>query len=240
MTQVFAVLRTRGPAWEDAKPLEGQAGWPAHAAFMDALFDEGVAVLVGPLEGTRDALLILRADSAADAAARLAPDPWTISGLLTTKQITPWQLRLGSLDRRQPRAEAPDADRETVSAIVRRINDHWRQRRYDKIGELLADEVVLAAPGFGHRVTGPEAYVKSYRDYDAAARTLEFSAGEPQVDLAGDTAVAVCPFDVTYELDGVTYHERGHDILAFNRSDGTWKVVWRTMQSAPVTDQRLT
>jgi uncharacterized protein YciI len=97
MQRVFAVLRARGPAWDDSKPLEGQAGWPAHAAFMDDLFDRRIAALVGPLEGTRDALLILRASSASEIVEQLALDPWTTSGLLVTKQISPWQLRLGSL-----------------------------------------------------------------------------------------------------------------------------------------------
>src|SRR5262245_9960699 len=59
MDCLFAVLRSRGPAWDDSKPLEGQLDWAGHAAFMDALFEQRFAVLVGPLEGTRDALLIL-------------------------------------------------------------------------------------------------------------------------------------------------------------------------------------
>jgi hypothetical protein len=64
---------------------------------MDALFDQRFAALVGPLEGTRDALLILRASSASEIADRLASDPWTKNDLLITKQISFWQLRLGSL-----------------------------------------------------------------------------------------------------------------------------------------------
>ena len=233
MKRVFAVVRTRGPAWEDAKPIEAQAEWAAHAAFMDALYDEGVAVLVGPLENTRDALLIVRASSADEVHARLASDPWTTNGLLTTAQVSAWRLRLGSLDR-PDREGAKDADAAALRASVLAINDRWRSRRYDEIGDLLAQAVVLAPPGFGTRVRGRGAYVQSYRDYDAAARTLEFSAGEPQIDLAGDTAVAVCPFDVTYELDGTRYHDRGHDILVFSRMGGEWKVVWRSMQAAPV------
>ena len=98
MTRLFAVLRSRGPAWDDSKPLESQADWAAHAVFMDALYEHGFAVLVGPLEDTRDALLILRASSAGEIVDRLAPDPWTANGLLVTKQISPWQLRLGSLE----------------------------------------------------------------------------------------------------------------------------------------------
>jgi hypothetical protein len=98
MERAFVVLRSRGPAWDDAKPLEAQVDWSAHAAFMDNLFEEGFAALVGPLEGTRDALLVLRAHSVAEIVERLASDPWTINEVLITKQISPWQIRLGTLE----------------------------------------------------------------------------------------------------------------------------------------------
>jgi hypothetical protein len=97
MERAFVVLRSRGPARDDSKPLEAQSGWAAHAAFMDALFAERSAALVGPLEGTRDALLILRASNASEVIQHLASDSWTINGLLVTKQISPWQIRLGTL-----------------------------------------------------------------------------------------------------------------------------------------------
>jgi hypothetical protein len=97
MEHAFVVLRSRGPAWDDTQPLEGQKDWAAHAEFMDALFDQRFAALVGPLDDTRDALLILRASSAAEIVERLASDPWTVNGLLVTRQISRWQLRLGTL-----------------------------------------------------------------------------------------------------------------------------------------------
>jgi hypothetical protein len=84
MERPFAVLRSRGPAWDDSKPLEGQVDW--------------AAALVGPLEGTRDALLSLRASSGAEIVERLATDPRAANGLLVTKLISHWQLRLGSLE----------------------------------------------------------------------------------------------------------------------------------------------
>jgi uncharacterized protein YciI len=98
MERAFAVLRSRGPAWDDSKPLEGQSHWTAHAAFMDALFEQRFAALAGPLEGTRDALVILRASSTSEVVECLAADPWTTNGLLVTKQISPWQIRLGTLE----------------------------------------------------------------------------------------------------------------------------------------------
>ena len=96
-SRVFAVLRSRGPAWDHSQPLEGQREWTAHARFMTALHDEGFAALVGLLEDTPDALVIVRASSASEIKARLSADPWVINGLLVTRQISPWQLRLGAL-----------------------------------------------------------------------------------------------------------------------------------------------
>ena len=98
MERAFVVFRSRGPAWDESKPLEAQSDWAAHAAFMDTLFEQRFAALVGPLEGTNDALLILRAFNASEVVERLASDPWTTNGLLVTKQISPWQIRLGTLE----------------------------------------------------------------------------------------------------------------------------------------------
>jgi ketosteroid isomerase-like protein len=124
-------------------------------------------------------------------------------------------------------------DEAQIRSAVREINDYWRAGQYDRIGARLADDAVIAPPGFGGRVRGRAAYIQSYRDYDQAATTLEFSAGEPQVDVVGDVAVAVTAFDVVYEVRGARHHENGHDILVLSRLRGQWTVVWRTMQVAP-------
>ena len=94
---LFAVFRTRGAAWKQGVPLEGQEDWAGHAAFMDGLYAEGFALLVGPLEGSSDALIIIRANSPEDIEDRLLADPWSELGLLVTSRISPWTLRLGSV-----------------------------------------------------------------------------------------------------------------------------------------------
>jgi hypothetical protein len=95
--RLFAVIRTRGPAWQESRPLEGQPDWPAHAAFMNGLAKEGFVVVGGPLEGTSDTLLIIRATTPDEIRARLAEDPWTTTDLLRVARTAPWQLRLGAL-----------------------------------------------------------------------------------------------------------------------------------------------
>jgi len=94
---LFAVIRTHGGAWQPSLPMEGQADWNVHAAFMNALENEGFVLLGGPLEGTPDILLVVRAASSDQILDRLQGDPWTARDLLRLSRITPWTLRLGSL-----------------------------------------------------------------------------------------------------------------------------------------------
>lgn len=96
---LFAVIRTRGPRWNDAQPLEGQEDWRAHADYMNALAAEGFVLLGGPLSGTREVLLIVRTENEQQVEARLAADCWAVKDLLRTRQVSSWPLRLGSLDR---------------------------------------------------------------------------------------------------------------------------------------------
>lgn len=96
MAGLFAVIRRRGPAWREAQPLEGQAAWQEHAAFMDALAAEGFVLLGGPLGDAPEVLLIVRAGSAEAVVERLAADPWSGLDLLRIGRIAPWNLRLGS------------------------------------------------------------------------------------------------------------------------------------------------
>lgn len=95
--RVFAVIRTRGAAWNAWVGLEEQAGWDAHAAFMDGLQRGGFIALGGPLEDGPEVLLIFRAASAREIRERLEDDPWTAQGLLRISRIAEWTLRLGSL-----------------------------------------------------------------------------------------------------------------------------------------------
>lgn len=90
-------MLTHGAGWREGLPLEEQVEWHTHAGFMDNLVEEEFVLLGGPLEGTSEVLLIVRAESPEDIRQRLAPDPWHKMDLLRIASIMPWNLRLGSL-----------------------------------------------------------------------------------------------------------------------------------------------
>jgi uncharacterized protein YciI len=91
----FLVRRARGPAWDHSRLRREQPGWDEHAAFMDALAEEGIVVLGGPVgEGDgEDALLVVDLESEAAIRARLAGDPWS-DDMLTIKSVEPWSVWL--------------------------------------------------------------------------------------------------------------------------------------------------
>ena len=93
----YLVERAKGPAWDHSRGRREQAGWDDHAAFMDALAEDGFVVLGGPI-GKGDGenvLLVVDADGEAAIRARLADDPWPAE-LLTLESIRPWTVLLRS------------------------------------------------------------------------------------------------------------------------------------------------
>jgi uncharacterized protein YciI len=97
VARYFLVARGRGPAWDRNRRRREQQGWDEHAAFMDALVEEGFVVLGGPVgEGDgEEALLVVDADTEAQVRARLADDPWG-QDMLVTESVRPWSVWLGA------------------------------------------------------------------------------------------------------------------------------------------------
>lgn len=89
----FVVLRRTGPQWDPSLPLEQQAGWTEHAAFMDGLVDAGFVVLGGPLADEVRVVLAVEAESDEAVRETLARDPWSGTHLVVYT-IDPWTIRL--------------------------------------------------------------------------------------------------------------------------------------------------
>ena len=94
----FAVTREAGPTWKDGGIFD-QPAVNEHAAFMNALAEQGVVVCGGPLAGSEHArvrvLLIVNADSEDEIHRQLADDPWAEEQLITVK-VEPWNLLVGA------------------------------------------------------------------------------------------------------------------------------------------------
>lgn len=95
--RLFAVIRELGPAWDRSRSMHEQEGWPPHAAFMDALADEGFIALGGPLADEARILLIVRAADEREVEQRFAEDPWG-EDMLRISSIEPWTIVLGRLE----------------------------------------------------------------------------------------------------------------------------------------------
>ncbi len=90
----FAVRLVHGPGWDASRPIRGQQDWHEHAAFMDALVDDGFVILGGPVGDGTQTLHVIEAADQDEVRARLGADPWACAGLLRIGSIEPWALWL--------------------------------------------------------------------------------------------------------------------------------------------------
>ena len=90
----FVVELRNGPGYDGGRDRREQEQWDEHAAFMDALVDDGFVVLGGPLGDGETVLLVVEALDEAQIRSRLAEDPWEPLKILTVERITPWTIWL--------------------------------------------------------------------------------------------------------------------------------------------------
>jgi hypothetical protein len=91
---VFTLIEVAGPNWDDSCARREQDGWDEHAAFMDALVDDGFVVLGGLLGDGERVLLVIEAADEQEIEARLAGDPALSKGILRIESIEPWTIWL--------------------------------------------------------------------------------------------------------------------------------------------------
>jgi uncharacterized protein YciI len=78
--------------------MRAQAGWDEHAAFMDALAEEGFIVLGGPVSEVEErSMFLVDAGSEQEIVARLPDDPWVPTGQLRPVAVEPWEILLGTM-----------------------------------------------------------------------------------------------------------------------------------------------
>jgi hypothetical protein len=78
--------------------MEEQSGWREHAAFMDALVEDGFIVLGGPVSDDGRVVHAVEAESEDAVRATWARDPWSETHLLIDS-IESWTIRLDGRER---------------------------------------------------------------------------------------------------------------------------------------------
>ena len=96
---LYSVIREAGPGFLDGG-IAAQPDVADHAAFMNALAEEGLILFAGPLAGTETsrlrALLIMSADGEDEIRHRLNDDPWVRTDRLVITSIESWNVIVGA------------------------------------------------------------------------------------------------------------------------------------------------
>jgi len=84
---VYVIIGHDAPDAREKRPLHR----PAHLAHLRPLAESGAVVLAGPLTDGSGSLIVLATDSAADAWAIVARDPYVINGVFGSVEVRPFK-----------------------------------------------------------------------------------------------------------------------------------------------------
>ncbi len=82
----FAILGFDGPDGQEKRKIHR----PAHLARMEALDAQGRVVLAGPLTDQTGSLIVIEAESLAEAEAFAQEDPYTVGGVFQRIEVHPF------------------------------------------------------------------------------------------------------------------------------------------------------
>jgi uncharacterized protein (TIGR02246 family) len=132
-----------------------------------------------------------------------------------------------------------DGDCSRIKALLRTVNDAWSKGTPEALAGAVRDcfhaDVVFRGPDLSVVARGPEAAIASFQGFMRAAQIGHCEIGEPEIDFAGDAAIASFPWSMEYRLGSEpVQHESGYEIDVLTRgSDRRWRVRWRTLVVTP-------
>jgi ketosteroid isomerase-like protein len=124
-------------------------------------------------------------------------------------------------------------DSNEIRQLLREIGEAWLNRDTSRLNRYFHDGMTINGPDLQQLCTGKDACVKSYQEFTNQTVVLDYEESPPRIDLYGDTAVVVSPWQITYELNAQQHCEVGRDLLVLVRQAGAWLVVWRALLPQP-------
>lgn len=127
---------------------------------------------------------------------------------------------------------------QAVRDVVERMNRAWLEGSIQDLPAALEKcfhpAVVIRGGDLEIHGAGRDECIGSYLDFLEKAVVHRCVIEPAEIDLAGETAMAVYGWEMTYEMDGQTYTEAGSDILALALTGGQWLITWRAMLPAMI------
>jgi uncharacterized protein (TIGR02246 family) len=111
--------------------------------------------------------------------------------------------------------------------VVKDMNDAWVKGRPENLVNFFHEDMVIVGPDLQKRGEGRQACVKSYEDFCTRATVHDFKEMDLRIDVYDDTAIATYSYEITYEMNGKTFHETGRDVFVLVRERNKWWTVWR-------------
>ena len=94
LKKTFVIFFKPGTAWIAGKTSREQLYWTEHAAFMDALFEDGTVIMGGPFADYSSILVIIEASDENTVRELFKRDPFIVQGILHLSSVHEWVVFL--------------------------------------------------------------------------------------------------------------------------------------------------
>lgn len=94
LKKTFVIFFAPGTAWIAGKTSREQPYWTEHAAFMDALLEDGIVIMGGPFADYSSIMIVLEASDENEVRNLFERDPFVARGIFRLSSVHEWHVFL--------------------------------------------------------------------------------------------------------------------------------------------------
>ena len=101
LKKTFVIFFTPGATWIAGKTSREQPFWTEHAAFIDALFEDGIVIMGGPFADYSSIMIVLEAFDESEVRDLFKRDPFVVQGIFDLSSVHEWLVFLDARKKRE-------------------------------------------------------------------------------------------------------------------------------------------
>jgi ketosteroid isomerase-like protein len=118
-----------------------------------------------------------------------------------------------------------EAEKETVKAFVREMNDAWTRDNGERLSEYFHPRMVAITPVDALRCKGAAECISGWRSFSENSRIHAWREDDIDIEVFGDTAIVTYYYVMDVTLASKRQSLRGRDMLVLRKEQNRWWLI---------------
>jgi ketosteroid isomerase-like protein len=121
------------------------------------------------------------------------------------------------------------SNRKVIIESIHTLIHSWLEGQLERVLDMIDDNIVMYIPQWRNRIEGKKEFVRALEECRRRSNIRRYDESDFVVDTHDGVSIAYYRFHIEHTIRNEKRSESGIDLLVFQKKEGTWKLVRRSM-----------